>query len=64
MDNNELNRIADLIVSDLEGRNGLTKPQKIRLIKPVLIKLSSDSRQIGRTQILNYWKDVIKKLES
>ncbi|MCK5614158.1 hypothetical protein KAR91_70490 [Candidatus Pacearchaeota archaeon] len=64
MDSSELNRISEWIVTDLEGREDITVPQKIELIKPALIELSSDSMKVGRTQILNHLKDEIKGLES
>ena len=66
MDNNELNRIADLIWMKLNCSENLHKNRadQTELIKPALIELSSDSMKVGRTQILNHLKDEIKGLES
>ncbi len=64
MNNNELNRIADLIWGKLhcfENENK-SKHEQIELIKPVLLELYSDSLKTGHRQILNYMRDEISNL--
>jgi sugar-specific transcriptional regulator TrmB len=66
MNDNELNRLSELILDKLNSieNQNKTKKEQIELIKPVLIECSSDSRRIGRTQILNYFKDEIDNLRN
>ena len=64
MDNNELNRIADLIWSILNSieNEKKTRAEQIALIKPVILDSCMSSRRTGRRQILNYLEDEIKGL--
>ena len=64
MDNNELNRIADLICTTLNciDNQDLNRDEQIELIKPIIIDCTSASRKTGRTQILNYLTDEINGL--
>lgn len=66
MDNNELNRVADLILSKLNSieNENKSREEQLELIKPVLIELSFDQRKLGRTQVLNYMEDEMKKLRN
>ena len=56
MNDNELNSIADLIFNTLYciENDNKTKPEKLELIKSIIIKVSSDQRKVGRNQILIY----------
>ena len=64
MDNNELNRIADLIWTTLNciDSQDLNRDEQIELIKPIIIECTSSSRKTGRRQILNYLDDELKGL--
>jgi hypothetical protein len=64
MNDNELNRVVDLIWTTLNCNENLdkTRDQQKELIKPIIIELTSSSRMLGRRQILNYFDDEIKVL--
>ena len=66
MNDNELNRISDLIWTTLKSieNENKSRAEQIELIKPILLNLYSDSINIGRKRILNYIKDEIKHLET
>ncbi len=66
MNNNTLNEKADLIWSVLNSiqNSGKTKEEQLELIKPLLIEIAESERTIGRTQILNHFKNEIALLSS
>ena len=66
MDNNELNRLSELIWAKLNciENESKTIKEQIELIKPVLIELYSDSIKIGRSQVLNHLENEIKGLRA
>ena len=66
MDNNELNRLSELIWTKLNciENESKTIKEQIELIKPVLIELYSDSIKIGRSQVLNHLENEIKGLRA
>tara|TARA_X000001316_G_scaffold11976_1_gene5174 strand:- start:359 stop:577 length:219 start_codon:yes stop_codon:yes gene_type:complete len=66
MNNNELNRIVDLIWTTLNSidNQGLNKNEQIELIKPIIIECASSSRETGRRQILNHLQNEIKGLRA
>jgi len=64
MDNNELERISDLIWSTLNAvdNQDLSKDEQIDLIKPIIRECHSSSRKLGRKQILNHLDEEINHL--
>ena len=61
----ELERIADLICNKLHSIENVdkTKSEHIELIKPILLDLAKEERNIGRNQILNHFKSEIETLK-
>lgn len=56
MNDNELNRIADLIwitLFSIENSDN-SKPQQLGLIKSIIEDACQDAKKIGRNQILNH----------
>lgn len=66
MNATELERISDLICNTLHSKENVdkTKPEHMKLIKPIIIKLAEEYRQIGRNQIINLFSDTIQSLKS
>jgi hypothetical protein len=65
MNNNEFNRMADLIIDKLFliENESKSRGELIELIKPILLELYSNSINIGRNQILNYFNSEISRLK-
>ena len=64
MGDNELNKFADMIWTNLNCLRNMNKnrEEQMEIIKETLIKVASESRDTGRKQILNYMSDEITKL--
>ena len=64
MGDNELNKFADMIWTNLNCLRNMNKnrEEQMEIIKETLIKVASESRVTGRKQILNYMSDEITKL--
>lgn len=66
MNDNELNRITDLIWTTLNSieNSGKPKPQQLDLIKTIVSGVVQDSRKTGRTQIINHIQIEIDNLKT
>lgn len=66
MTNSDLNYNCELIFNKLFSIESENKNNEelIELIKPILIDLANEQRQIGRSQILNNMEDKIKELRN
>ncbi|MDD5649435.1 MAG: hypothetical protein PHF86_03310 [Candidatus Nanoarchaeia archaeon] len=64
MNDNELTKIADLICSIFFNKENTTKTNKemIELIKPIIMKVGSEERVIGRLQVINHIETTCKDL--
>ena len=64
MNNSTLTQKADQIWSVLNTADnaGKTKQEKVELIKPLLLEIGKDEREIGRRQVINHFKGEIELL--
>lgn len=65
MNDNELNRVADLIFFTLNHKQHRdeNKEDLIKIIKSILITVFQEQRKIGRIQAINSMKDTIERLK-
>jgi len=66
MNDNELNRIADLIFTKINSVEAeqLTREERVNKIKGVIIEVDANARRAGRRQIINHFEVEVLNLKS